>query len=234
MTHEPIIETVAMTDSAYCSHHHHHHHPHQHSHPGSVSNRLKWTFWLTTVYFLVELCGGYWSNSLTLLADAGHMLADVVSLGLSWFAMSQNHKHKATGITRLELQVAWLNGLLLMLSCLWMAWETYERLQHPVVIKTAAMLLIAFGGLILNLVGMRLLHAGQHHNLNLRSAYLHLLSDLLGSLVALVAGLCVYYLGWAWADPVLSIVTAIMVAHLSWQLMIQSGTALKLDNPTSG
>lgn len=199
---------------------------HTHHHHGGGTRGLQWALGLTLVFFFAELVGGWLSNSLALLADAGHMLTDVGALGLSlfvaWFSRQPSSTSKTFGYLRWEILAAFINGSVLLMVSVGIVWEAIVRLRHPESLQSGLMLTVATGGLLVNIVVARLLHAGASHSLNVRGAYLHVLSDLLGSVAAIVAGLAVRYKGWTIADPVASIVMTVLIVRGAWQLVRES------------
>lgn len=206
---------------------------HVHEHGDGTSHRhapgtsgLKAALWLTLAFFFAEVAGGWLANSLALLADAGHMLTDVGALGLSlfvaWFSRQPGTASKTFGYLRWEILAAFLNGSVLLLVSVGIVWEAVGRLRHPEAIQSGLMLVVATGGLVVNLIAARLLHAGASSSLNVRGAYLHVLGDLLGSVAAIVAGLAVRYKGWTVADPVASIVMTLFIVRGAWALVRES------------
>ena len=198
------------------AHDHHHHHT-------RVTAGLKAALWLTVACFFAEAIGGWVANSLALLADAGHMFTDVGALGLTlfvaWFSRQPANASKTFGYLRWEILAAFLNGAVLLLVSVGIVWEAVGRLRHPEPLQSGIMLVVASGGLVVNVIAARLLHGGASHSLNLRGAYLHVLSDLLGSVAAIIAGLAVRYEGWTIADPIASIVMTALIVRGSWQLV---------------
>jgi cobalt-zinc-cadmium efflux system protein len=196
-----------------------------HSH-ASGTHGLRWALVLTLAFFFAEVVGGWLSNSLALLADAGHMLTDVGALGLSlfvaWFSRQPGNSSKTFGYLRWEILAALINGAVLLVVSAGIVWEAIGRLRQPQPLQSGLMLVVATGGLLVNLVVARLLHAGASSSLNLRGAYLHVLSDLLGSVAAILAGLAVRYRGWTLADPVASILMTALIVRGAWGLVRES------------
>lgn len=200
-----------------------HDHPHEHDH----STRNLWlVFILSGLYLIAEILGGIWTGSLALLADAGHMTIDTAAIGLGLFARWVAHKppsaQKTFGYHRAEVLAALLNGALLSGISLWILWEAWSRFNEPTEVKGLGLIVIAAGGLVVNLIGMKLLHAHSHGNLNMRGVWLHLLSDALGSAAAIIAGVGVWQFGWLWIDPVASIFLAVLVFYGAWRLVGES------------
>lgn len=179
---------------------------------------------------LLEFAGGIWSNSLALLADAGHMLADTAAIGLAlfaaWFAAHPPSKQKTYGYYRLEILAAFLNGIVLVLVSLYIFWEAVHRFSHPEQVQGNVVLGIATVGLIANLVSAGLLYRSGQHNLNVRGAFLHVISDSLGSVGAIIAGICVMYFGFRMADPIISMFIACLVLYNAWRLIEEATNVL--------
>jgi cobalt-zinc-cadmium efflux system protein len=205
-----------------CAHggHSHHHHDHLHHHPTLILSErhfrvLRWVFGLTFIYLVIEVVGGLLSGSLALLADGFHMFADAMGIGLSLFAAWLAHRpapaYRTFGYQRVEILAAFFNSLLLMGMGGFILYESYERFQQPEPIQANLMLAVALGGLVVNIIAAKLLHQDHHHNLNIKGAYLHVLGDLLGSVGAIAAGLCILFFNWPWADPLISCVIALLI-----------------------
>lgn len=184
---------------------------------------LRRVFALTFIYLIVEVAGGLISGSLALLADGFHMFADATGIGLSLFAAWLSHRpapaHRTFGYQRVEILAAFFNALLLLGMGGFILYESYERFQSPEPIQANLMLVIAVGGLIINIISAKLLHHDHQHNLNIKGAYLHVLGDLMGSVGAIAAGLCILFLDWRWADPVISGLISILILFSSIGLL---------------
>ena len=183
----------------------HDHAGHDHAHH-SGSAGLKGALAITALFLVAEVIGGILSNSLTLLADAGHMLTDVGALAFSlfvaWLSRQPATSRKTYGYLRWEILAALLNGAVLLAVSAAIVWEAVQRLRSPEPVQTGIMFTIGLAGIVVNLIAARMLHAGSAHSLNVRGAYLHVLSDLLGSVAAVVAALFIRYRGWTLADPI--------------------------------
>ena len=170
------------------------------------TRRLTGVLVLTLAYMFAEAVGGWLTDSLALLADAGHMLSDAVALGLSLFAAWIAHRpptpQHSYGYYRAEILAALANGAALIAVSIVIFIEAVERLAHPHQVEGQWMMAIACGGLVVNVLGLLILHSGRTENLNLQGAWLHLLTDALGSVAAIVAGLMIWARGWYWVDPV--------------------------------
>ncbi|HTH36825.1 MAG TPA: cation diffusion facilitator family transporter [Pyrinomonadaceae bacterium] len=211
---------------------------HVHSHgPRSDASiaRLKIALGFTFVYMIAEAVGGFLTNSLALLADAGHMLTDVAAMALTlfafWFAARPATPKKTYGYYRMEILAAFVNGVALVLLSLWVVYEAIDRWQSPPDIKGTQLLLIAFGGLVVNLIAAWLLHSGHKHDLNMRGAFLHVIGDLLGSVAAIVAGILIVTSGWMWADAAGSILISLIIIVGAWRLILDSVNVLLEGTP---
>ncbi|MGI9076033.1 MAG: cation diffusion facilitator family transporter, partial [Gemmatimonadaceae bacterium] len=197
--------------------------------------RLRIALVLTTVFLVAEVVGGIVSNSLALLADAGHMLTDVAALGLSlfvaWFGRRPETPKRTYGYLRLEILAAFVNGATLLLLSAWIIWEAFSRLRDPEPIATGIMLIVASGGLLINVASALILHPSRGTSLNVRGAYLHVLGDLLGSVGTVVAALLVRYTGWYAADPMASIFVTVVVMRSAWGLVRESVDILLESTP---
>ncbi len=213
-----------MQDHDPCGHHH--------GVRSTAQNRkrLATTLVLAGGYMVAEFVGGLLTNSLALLADAGHMLSDVAALGLSlfalWFATRPATPHRSYGYYRAEILAALANGATLVAIAIAIVVEACGRLRQPPVVQGGLMMGIATGGLLVNLAGLWVLHAGKGESLNVRGAWLHVLTDALGSVGAIVAGLLIWARGWNWADPAMSVLIALLVVYSSWSLLQESVSVL--------
>ena len=190
---------------------------------------------LTGIYMVVEAVGGWLTNSLALLADAGHMLTDVAAIALTlsavWFASRPPTANKTFGYYRLEILAAFVNGIALVLLSIWVIWEAIQRWRDPGEIHGVQMSLVAFGGLIINIIAAKLLHSDHSHDLNVRGAFLHVMGDLLGSAAAIVAGILILAFGWLWADAAGSILISVIVIYGAWRLILESVNILLEGTP---
>ena len=213
-------------------------HTHSHSHErrdaGSL-RKLKFALVLTFLYMLAEAVGGWLSNSLALLADAGHMLTDVaamaLTLGAIWIAERPATDKKTFGYYRYEILAAFVNGIALVLISIWVIYEAYERWSAPPEIKGIEMTAVAVGGLVVNIIAAALLHGGHEHDLNMRGAWLHVIGDLLGSVTAIVAGALILAFGWLWADAASSVLISLIIIFGAWNLIKESVNVLLEGTP---
>ena len=211
-----------------------HSHSHERHGAGSI-NKLKLALVLTSVYMFAEAIGGWYANSLALLADAGHMLTDVAAMSLTlaaiWFASRPATAKKTFGYYRLEILAAFVNGIALVLISLWVIYEAYERWHTPPEIKGLQLTLIAVGGLIINLICAWLLHGAHEQDLNMRGAWLHVIGDALGSVTAILAGALIIAFGWLWADAVSSALISLIIIFGAWNLIRESVNVLLEGTP---
>lgn len=211
-----------------------HDHGHRHERSGN-RKRLALTLALAAGYTVAEVVGGLLTNSLALLADAGHMLSDVAALGLSLFAIWVAERpptlRRTYGYYRAEILAALANGAALIAVSLFIFVEAYHRFRQPPEVMGPAMLGVAAGGLVVNLIGLWLLHGGRGESLNVHGAWLHVLTDALGSVGAIVAAILIWAFGWAWADPVASVLIGLLVIYSSWQLLAESVAVLMESVP---
>jgi cobalt-zinc-cadmium efflux system protein len=202
---------------------------------GSQARPLAITLALVLLYMGLEIVGGVLSGSLALLADAGHMLSDAGALALTLFALKVARRpptsERTYGYYRAEILAALANGATLVAIALFIFVEAFERLRNPPEVQGPLMLAVASGGLIVNLTGLWLLRGGREENLNVRGAWLHVLTDALGSLQAIVAGALIWAFEWNWVDPVASILIGLLVIYSSWSRIRQSVAVLMEGTP---
>lgn len=216
-----------------CEHRHdqsraRHHRHGRHLHAADNRKGLAIALAITAGIMLLEWIGGLVTNSLALLSDAGHMLSDVAALALSLVAYHVASRPASPGKTygfhRFEILAALANGAALLAIAGWIAWEAAERLRRPAEVDSGAMMAIAAVGLLANAASARALMAkgDVHHNVNLRSAYLHILGDALGSAGAILAGLLMLLFDWYAADPLISLLVALLIVRGAWAVVRQS------------
>lgn len=190
------------------------------------SKFLQMGVYVLTCFLVTEWSVGLWSGSLSLQADAGHILADVVALLISLlasFLAQQPAKNQATfGNQRLEVLAALINGLSLIAIASFIIWEAIHRWQNPEPILGLPMLLIAVLGLIINIFSIKLLHPHTHNDLNLQGVFLHVIADTLSSLSVIIAALLVHICHWFWADSVISLIVAVFIGLSALPLVKES------------
>jgi cobalt-zinc-cadmium efflux system protein len=210
-------------------------HEHLHSSQISRTGRLSIALALTAVYMIAEFVGGWVTNSLALIADAGHMLTDVAALGLTlsaiWIGSRPATERKTFGYYRTEILAAFVNGMALVLLSGWVIYEAVQRWQSPPQVDGSTMTLIALGGLVVNIFAAKLLQGGHKHDLNMRGALLHVIGDMLGSAAAIIAGVSIVAFGWAWADPLCSVLISLIIIVGAVRLILESVNVLLEGTP---
>jgi cobalt-zinc-cadmium efflux system protein len=202
---------------------------------GAGVRHLLAVFGLVIGFLVVEVAGGLLTNSLALLADAGHMLTDAAGLGLAllaiWFARRPASAAKTYGYYRMEIFAAVGNAVILFGVAGFILYEAIQRLAAPPEVIGLPMLAVAVIGLVVNLVSMRLLHSGAQESLNLRGAYLEVLGDLLGSVAVIVAAVVILLTGWTPIDPIVSVVIAALILPRTWTLLREAVDILLQATP---
>ena len=215
---------------------HEHSHDHAHGHAHASARALGWTVLLLAAYTVAEVAGGLATDSLALLADAGHMLSDVLSLllalGAIWLARRPATPDRSFGYRRAEIIAAFLNGLLLVLVASWVLYEAVQRLSDPPEVLGGWMLVVAVGGLAVNLAAFAILARSGRESLNVEAALRHVLADVLGSVGVIVASLVILTTGWELADPIVSAVIALLILASAWGVLRDSGHILLEGAPT--
>ena len=215
-----------------------HEHEHSHSHSGN-KKVLRVSFIVIAVFMVVEIVGGLLTNSLALLSDAGHMFSDAAALGLSLLAFHfgerPGSRSNTFGYKRFEILAALLNGLTLMLIAVWIVYEAVGRFANPPEIATTGMLVVSVIGLLVNIFVAWYMHRGgdTEENSNMRGAYLHVLGDLLGSVGAIAAAVLMMAFGWRWADPLASVIVALLIAKSGWGVLKSSSHILMEGAPAN-
>jgi len=208
---------------------------HRHGHGSRSRGRLSIVLLLTAIYMIAELVGGLWTGSLALLADAGHMLADVAALILAlmavWFGARPATPRKTFGYYRLEILAALINGVGLVLISFIIFYEAYHRWFTQPVIRSVPMTVVAGGGLVVNLICAALLHRDREEDLNVRGAWLHVIGDALGSTGAIIAGVLIMLFGWTAADSLISVFIGLLIVWSSWHLIRDATNVLLEGTP---
>ncbi|WKA59239.1 cation diffusion facilitator family transporter [Planococcus shenhongbingii] len=217
-----------------------HDHGHDHTH-GANKKVLIISFAIITTYMVIEAIGGWLTNSLALLADAGHMLSDSISMGVAILAFTLGERvadySKTYGYKRFEILAAVFNGVTLVGISVYIFYEAYHRFANPPEVASTGMLIIAAIGLLVNvLVAWLLMRGGDtKENLNVRAAFLHVLGDLLGSVGAVAAALLIMFFNWGWADPLASVIVAVLILFSGWRVtkdavhILMEGTPKNMD-----
>lgn len=203
-------------------------HGHGHGHHGAHAQRRAITaaFFITAGFMVVEAAGGLLTGSMALLSDAMHMMTDAAALGMSFFASKLASRKpdpsRTYGYHRAEVVAALANAMLLWLLSGYMLREVYERFQNPVPVLSGPMLAVAFLGLLANLTSAWLLHGHSGDNINIRGAFLHVVSDLAGSVAAIIAGIVIYFSGWYPADTIVSLLIIGLILFSSTRLLLEA------------
>lgn len=209
-------------------------HAHNHGHTAN-KGRVLWALVLTATFMVAEAVGGVLSGSLALIADAGHMLTDCVSLALAWFAFRIADRKpdlkRSYGYQRFQVLAAFVNGLSLFLIAIWITYEAIGRISEPVHVLAGPMLVIAALGLVVNIVSFAILQSGNRENLNIKGAALHVMGDMLGSVAAIIAALVIMATGWNPIDPILSILVSLLVLRAAYTIIRRSGHILLEGTP---
>lgn len=221
-----------------CKKQHKHDHGSAHSHSHNANKKvLKISFILIAGFMFVEFIGGFLTNSLALLSDAGHMLSDSVALGLSLAAFIFGEKvatsSKTFGYKRFEILAALLNGLVLIFISVYIFKEAIDRLSEPHIVMGQGMMIISVIGLIINIIVAYIMFTKGEtkENLNLRSAFMHVIGDLLGSVGAIIAAVLIIAFGWYIADSIASMIVSILVLYSGWRILKESINVLMEAKP---
>lgn len=211
-------------------------HDHGHGGKGSSARALALTLGLTATYTVAEVIGGLLTGSLALLADAGHMLSDSGSIVVALIAISLARRpataKRSFGFKRAEILAALFNGVTLVAISIWIFIEAIDRLANPPQVLGGWMLAIAVGGVVINVAGALLLARGDRGSLNLQAALRHVIADLLGSVGVIVAAIVILTTGWAYADPLISVLIGVLVAASSWGVLRESVLILLEATPS--
>jgi cobalt-zinc-cadmium efflux system protein len=216
------------------THSHDHAHFHDPDRKGS-SRALRIVLALTAAFLVAEVIGGILADSLALLADAGHMLSDVLSLGIAlfaaWLAGRPGGPSRTFGYRRAEILAALFNGVSLVAISIWIFIEAGIRLGDPPDVEGGLMLVVAAVGLVVNLVSARILHSHAQESLNVSAAMRHVIADALGSIGAIVAAVIILTTGWDYADPAVSILIGLLIVASSWTILRDSLQILLEGSP---
>ncbi len=203
-----------------------HSHSHGHSHHAATGGILRWSLAVTCLFVALELFAGLRSHSLALLSDAGHNFTDAVALFLSWFGVYLQSKPaddtKTFGYHRAGVLAAFVNAITLIALSAWILFEGIERLRNPEPVQQNVMIAIAFIGLLMNGGIMLALKSASHGDLNIRSAFIHMLGDALGSAAIIIGAVLITFTGWLSIDPILSILIAVLIVWTSWDIIRES------------
>jgi len=203
------------------------HTSHTHSHlreaAHQTTSRLSWSLFLTLAFVVIEAGAGYFSNSLALLTDAAHNLTDVIALGLSWFAIRLTaqpaNAQKTYGYHRAGILVALLNSTTLVLISIGIFYEAYHRFISPPEVQSGILIGVGLIAVVINLVTAMLVHSGSESDLNLRSAFVHLMGDVISTIGAVIAGVIIYFTDANWLDPLVSVLIGFLILYNAWGIL---------------
>jgi cobalt-zinc-cadmium efflux system protein len=202
---------------------HSHTHSHLHDVARETTTRLTWSLVITLAFVVFEAAAGYFANSLALLTDAAHNLTDVIALGLSWFAIritaQPANAQKTYGYHRAGILVALLNSTTLILISLGIFYEAYQRFKSPPEVQSNILIVVGLIAVVINLVTAMLVHRGSESDLNLRSAFVHLMGDVLSTIGAVIAGIIIYFTGANWLDPFVSVLIGVLILYNAWGIL---------------
>ena len=212
-------------------------HRHPHDHRSASRRALVIVLLLTLAFTVVEVVGGVLTGSLALLADAGHMVSDVVAIALALIALTLAQRpsspRRSFGFQRAEILAAFVNGLALVLVSAWIVWEAIQRFDDPPEILGGWMLVVALVGLTVNAIAATILVRSGRESLNVEAAFRHVLADFLGSGGVLVAALVIVVTGWERVDPIVSMLIAVLIVASAWTILRDS-TAILMEETPSG
>ncbi len=201
-------------------------HGHGHSHFSGTGRVLRWSLVATVAFVVLQVIAGIEARSLALLSDAGHNLTDALALLLAWlgfyFQSKPANEVKTYGYHRAGVLSAFVNALTLLALSAWIFWESYQRLRHPSAVREEIMILVSVLGILLNAGIMWGLRRARRNDINVRSAYVHMLGDMLGSIAILVGAAGIAFTGWEQIDPLLSILIGILIIWTAWDIIKES------------
>lgn len=214
-------------------------HPHTHSHlreaAKQTTKRLSLSLFLTLAFVVIEATAGYFANSLALLTDAAHNLTDVIALGLSWFAVritaQPANARKTYGYHRAGILVALLNSTTLVLISLGIFYEAYRRFSSPPEVESSILIGVGLIAVVINLVTALLVHRGSESDLNLRSAFVHLMGDVISTVGAVIAGVIIYFTDANWLDPFVSVLIGFLILYNAWGILRETVEILLESTP---
>lgn len=205
------------------------HHGHDHSHAVvTEENAKKLTFALilTTIFLVIEVIAGFITQSLALLSDAAHMFTDAAALAIALVAIKVGKlpadDRRTFGYQRFEILAALFNASMLFMVAIYILYEAFQRFSHPPEIQSLGMLIVAVIGLMINLISMKILMSSAKDSLNVKGAYLEVLSDALGSVGVMIGAILIYFMGWVWIDTLIAVLIGFWVLPRAWMLLKQS------------
>jgi cobalt-zinc-cadmium efflux system protein len=239
--HKPFLEENHPHDHTHahghsCSHHDHEHsHTHSHDHRGTDKKVLKWALSITLITMFLEFFYGFLSNSLALISDAIHMFthsfALIISLVAIIIASKQAPIEKTFGYYRAEVLAAFINGITIVLSILWIMYEAVERFLNPSVIDIKMAMIVATIGLVVNIITGVILMQGDKNNINLKSAFVHMLSDALSSVAIIIGYVVIYFTQWYFIDIILALLVAAVIGKWAMGILKSSTNTLMESSP---
>lgn len=239
--HKPYLEEKHHHhDDHSCSHHHHHEHEehehgHSHDHRGTDKKVLKWALSITLVTMFLEFFYGFMSNSLALVSDAIHMFTHSFALIISLIAIIIASKKapiaKTFGFYRTEVLAAFLNGITIVLSIIWILYEAVMRFLNPQTIDIKTAMVVAIIGLIVNIITGVILMQGDKNNINLKSAFVHMLNDALSSVAIIIGYIVIHFTSWYFVDVVLAVIVAIVIGKWAVDILKNSTNTLLESSP---
>lgn len=222
-------------DEENCSHHHEHEHGHSHDHRGTDKKVLKWALSITLITMFLEFFYGFLSNSLALISDAIHMFTHSFALIISLIAIIIASKKaplsKTFGFYRTEVLAAFINGITIVLSIIWILYEAVERFLNPQTIDIKTAMIVAIIGLIINIITGVILMQGDKNNINLKSAFVHMLSDALSSVAIIIGYIIIYFTSWYFIDVILAVIVAIVIGKWAIDILKNSTNTLLESSP---
>ena len=200
-----------------------------------TTSRLSLSLFLTMAFVVLEASAGYFANSLALLTDAAHNLTDVIALGLSWFAIRLTSQpanaQKTYGYHRAGILVALLNSTTLVLISIGIFYEAYQRFISPPEVRSSILISVGLVAVVINLVTAMLVHRGSENDLNLRSAFVHLMGDVISTVGAVIAGVIIYFTGANWLDPLVSVLIGFLILYNAWGILRETVDILLESTP---
>jgi cobalt-zinc-cadmium efflux system protein len=201
-------------------------HTHAHVHDPATGRKLQISLWITVVFIVIEFAAGVRANSLALLSDAGHNFTDSLALGLAWFAYYLQSKppteQKTFGYLRAGVLAGFVNALTLVVLAFFIFYEAYERFLAPRQVEESIMIVVASAGLVVNVAIMWALHSESRNDLNIRGAFMHMLGDALSSVGIILGAVAILYTGYAWIDPLLSVLIAVLILWSGWDIILEA------------
>lgn len=235
--HKPYLEGDNHHHHEHDHHHHDHEHGHSHDHRGSDKKVLKWALGITLITMFLEFFYGFLSNSLALVSDAIHMFthsfALIISLVAIVIASKQAPLEKTFGYYRAEVLAAFINGITIVLSIVWIVYEAIERFLNPSEIDVKTAMIVAIIGLVVNIITGVILMQGDKHNINLRSAFVHMLSDALSSVAIIIGYVIIHFTSWYFIDVLLAVMVALVIGRWAIDVLRHSINTLMESSPVN-